>query len=451
MDNILMIAMEFPPRNTTGAFRPLKFAKYLSEFGHRPIILTLSEDSDVLSGSKIDKSLLDEIPSSAVIYRSCVKYTPMQKRGFDNKLLNFFRIYFKTTDGIAQKWLKSSFKSDLEKAIQTQKPKAIYITLPPFSAHKLVQYIKSSYTIPVIVDMRDAWSQWSLSPWTSYFHYRHVLSQERKLFKLADKIIGVTNPLNNIFKKTHPSVDPNKFLEIPNGHDYQFQTEQFEFSPSENNKIRIGYIGSFYFSPNEHNAKLKKWYQRRFWKALYYFPVFEDWSYRSPIYFLQALKVLLQKYPQYKNKITFEHIGRTPDWLFQYVQKMGLEHNFVSHGFVPYKTVLELQKSFDCFLATSEKIEQEDHYCLPSKLFDYLREQKPILGFLTKGVQRDFLNESGVSKLFDPDKIEENAEALHTFFSKKHCFSVNANFLNKYSRKNLTHKLAIEIKNLTQS
>ncbi len=78
-------------------------------------------------------------------------------------------------------------------------------------------------------------------------------------------------------------------------------------------------------------------------KWLNYYPQNENWSYRSPKYFLLSLQNLLEKHPELKDKISFELIGNQPKWLAEMLAEYGLSENFVSHGFRTYKEVIEIQ------------------------------------------------------------------------------------------------------------
>src|SRR5437868_10025430 len=55
--NLLVIAYYFPPLGLSGVQRTLKFVKYLTEFGWRPIVLTVGDTAYYAK----DDSLLDEI------------------------------------------------------------------------------------------------------------------------------------------------------------------------------------------------------------------------------------------------------------------------------------------------------------------------------------------------------------------------------------------------------
>ena len=168
----------------------------------------------------------------------------------------------------------------------------------------------------------------------------------------------------------------------------------------------------------------------------------EDWKYRSPYYFLCCLKELLDDRPEMKTKIIFEHIGNTPQWLYNMINDLGLSENFYSHGFQTHEKVIEIAKEFDYLLATSEKNLVGPHYCLPSKLFDYVQLNKPILAFVTNGSQKDFLLNAGYSLIFDPDMINYNMSMIKELFENSKYISLNGMFLSNYNRKNTTHDLS---------
>jgi len=147
-------------------------------------------------------------------------------------------------------------------------------------------------------------------------------------------------------------------------------------------------------------------------------------------------------------KVQVEFVGKRPAWLDPMVAEFGLTGNCLFHGFVDHRTSLELQKRFDLFLATSEKVVNGEHYCMPSKVFDYVGQNKPILGFVTKGIQRDFLRESGLAVICDPDDVAGSVETLHGLFSSGRTFRPNYQYLEQYNRLELTTKLATLIHSL---
>jgi hypothetical protein len=434
---ILYIALEFPPQNNTGTYRSLKFVKYLSLFEIKPIVLTLSErSSNYLFGFNSDTKLLEDV-KDIEIHRLSV----IEKTKNNNRIFRHLQIFFSVHDNIVDK-LEQNIKEEIEKIFSKSNPKAVVITFPPFSCHKLVNWIKKNYETKLIVDLRDAWSAWGNNFFPSYIHYRIIREMERKVFINADSIVTVTDELKEKFISIHGESIRKKIEVIPNGFDFDIKEEKIYNEQLINkNTIRIGYIGSFYFNPVLESESTKPWYKRRFHRLLQYTLKEEDWKYRSPFFFLQTLNVFFQKYPEYKKKIIFEHIGKLPEWLTDMLKEFNLENNFVSHGFKSNSEVKKIASDFDYLLATSEKNLVGPHYCLPSKIFDYLELKKPIIAFVTSGSQYNFLKKSGVSIIFNPDEFNENSIKLFDIFNSNIELEFNTNFLLNYHRRKTCQKL----------
>ena len=66
MKKVAIIAYGFPPVGGAGVQRPVKFVKYLREFGWEPVVLTVGNPSVPV----IDTSLLHDIPENVAVYRA---------------------------------------------------------------------------------------------------------------------------------------------------------------------------------------------------------------------------------------------------------------------------------------------------------------------------------------------------------------------------------------------
>ena len=436
---VLFLVMEFAPVNTTGNFRSLKFIKYLNGFGINPIVVTFKkEEAAKYFNAKIDDRLLEEIPKGTAIYRIHCKDGDKYYR---NRLRSFTTIFFSIKDNLAKRWKKSLF-SELDIIIAKHKPKLIFTTLPPFSSGMLAVTISENFKLPLIVDMRDFWAMWGNRPFASRIHYWLTISEERKIFNKASAIIGVTPQLVKIFQKSHREIDKSKFHYIPNGFDKELvYSNNFLFEPDKN-KIVIGYVGSFYYSPKNHENIFKPWWRKRLHEFFQYIPVKEDWLYRSPYFFFRTIALLFDKYPTMKRKVFMEFVGNKPEWFDKMANEFGLSSNIKSYGFVPYETAIELQKSFDFLLATSEKVLEGEHYCLPSKIFDYISLNKPILGFVTDGIQKEFIFKSGSGIIFNPDEPEQAAQQLMDLFTEGKKFKHSKEYLDSFKREALSKKLS---------
>jgi len=442
---VLFLAIEYPPLNTAGVFRSLKFTKYLPAYGVKPVVLTLDvSDAGVIFGGASDPALLEEIPDSVEIVRVKCDEFVAQKSG---RFRRFLQIYFQIEDRIGSVWRKALLER-MPALIAQYGPRAVYVTLPPFSAGRLALAIGRQYRLPIIVDMRDGWSQWRVGPFGSWFHYYLTLRRERSLLQAAAAIITVTRQLAAVFSRTHPGVSEADIQVITNGYDFDLCLPQTIDVPQREPTARvvIGYVGSFYYEPDKQRAHLTPWWRKRFHRKLQYSAVKEDWLYRSPYFFMRALALVFERRPELRAVVQFEVMGSDAKWLTEMAESLGigLSCKFYPRG--EYNEVLQFQSRCDAFLCTSVKVPGGQDYAIASKTFDYLRYPKPILGFVTKGAQREFLAESGISLLCDPDELESSSQVLERFVLGGFALSPNREFLLRFHRQLLASQLAATIK-----
>ncbi|MGN6492512.1 MAG: hypothetical protein ACTHLE_10995 [Agriterribacter sp.] len=443
--NVLFLIMEFAPVNTTGNYRSLKFVKYLSNFGITPIIITLKEiEASRIFNAQISPELNNDIPFDTVIYRiSCSPF--FEKRR--NRVSNFLNVYFKLTDDIGRAW-KRNLYTELPEIIEKHKPELIYTSLPPFSSGPLARDISKKFKLPLVLDMRDLWSYWGSDPNGTYLHFLLKKQIESSVFNHASKIIGVTPQIISIFSNTHPTISLDKFEWIPNGFDSDLTVTEKNKKEKNKKHFVIGYIGSFYYNPGAYNSSQLKWWKRKYHRKFQYFPIKENWLYRSPYFFFKALAALFKKYPDLKSVFRFDFVGREQDWLLNMLKEFDLLDIYNYRGFQPYEKTLAIQKEFDAFLATSEKVEQGEHYCLPSKIFDYVQNGKPILAFVTEGIQKVFLINSGLAVICDPENTDQCVKQLELLYFDEVNINLNRKYLQQYHRKESTKKLAGIFKSL---
>lgn len=442
---ILFIAMEFPPVNTTGVFRSLKFTKYLRDHGVTPIVLTLdTSDAESIFGASVDSDLVTDLPQGLQIIRlRCQPAAPSQAR----PLRTFLRIYFSLEDNIAKRWRRSIWER-IPAIINQYRPHAIYVSLPPFSAGRLAVAIAQKFHLPLIVDMRDGWSSWRVGPFGSWLHYRLVVRRERAIFEAAVAIITVTHQLASIFARTHTTIPASRIHVITNGFDVELRLPakiEIPQRPSES-RIVIGYVGSFYYHPEQRRAHFTPWWRKRLHRKLQYSAVKEDWLYRSPFFFFRALSRLFEQNPELRDRIRFEVMGTNASWLSKMAEDFGLRANCVFYPRSSYADILRFQERCDAFLCTSVKVPDSDDYAIASKTFDYLRYGKPIIGFVTRGAQREFLQECGLGLVVDPDDVSAGTAMLERILAGGFDLRPNRVFLERFHRRELAGQLAEIVK-----
>ena len=440
MTNILFIAYQFPPLNVGGTQRPLKFVKYLHEFGITPIIITLAQKSykEVYGTFHSDIETMAEIPEGTTIIE--IPSTPLLSKR-TGEIKHFLEIYFSTVRREAQSW-KPNLLARLPGIIEKYKPKAVFVTAPPFSMLPLAVEIAEKYKLPLISDLRDAWSQWNTTPYATKVHYNAVVKLEDEIFQKSKAIIATSKQTIFDFIKTHPNIQKSKFHYIPNGFDSEINKFNIKYDFSIKKEIVIGYTGSFYYSPESRQQMLTPWYKKRLHRKLQYTPVKEDWLYRSPYFFFKTLNKLFDKKPKLKSKVKIKFAGKKPVWIQAMIDEFKLSNNCDFVGQLNHKASLQFQKSCDALLITSSKVMGGKDYSIAGKTFEYIVAQKPILAFVTESAQKDVLEETGITIVCDPDDSEGAVNMLKSIFEESISLKLNKKFIEKHQRSFLTKKLS---------
>ncbi|MCX6322760.1 MAG: glycosyltransferase [Sphingobacteriales bacterium] len=440
--NILFIAFEFPPLSSGGVQRSLKFVKYLPDFGINPIVVTVRESDypAVLKQYKLDNNLIEDLPSGTIIERLPCRAIPADA----NVWSGWLRIYFSVTEIFDKTW-RQPLEQALPKLIKKYNPQAIYLTIPPFAMVPLWDRLLTKIDIPLIIDFRDAWSQWALAPNGTYWHYRLKLRMEESIIRKASAVICTTKETEADFKRLHSEAGKGKWAVIPNGYDGDFELPDTIVMDNAS-VIRICYVGNFYYSPEARNDIFRPWYKRKFNRILQYVPRKEDWLYRSPYFFFQSINKLFELYPQYQNKVQIHFAGHHQGWLQEQIDSLGLTGFCHLHGYLSHAEAINFQKEADVLLLTSAKVLNGRDYSIAGKTFEYFTMSKPILGFVCEGAQQSILEESGMALICNPDEPQQAAQQMHELFSGVTALKPNKNAIHKYQRKQLTEQLNVIIR-----
>jgi hypothetical protein len=444
MMNILFVAFEFPPLSRGGVHRPLAMVKYLPSFDIRPVVITLDQASykDTYDIYGFDENLGKETLESA----DMVTVAADKPRRL-SAMEEFISIYFSIHGNEVNYWKKNFFAA-AEKAIEKYKPTLIFATVPPFSVLPLVHALAKKHQLPLVLDFRDAWSQWRTIPYGSIFHYWKTLAYERRYLLVADAVIATSHQTLDDFRQLHHKVPASKFYYIPNGYD----GEMMEWQPQIANKsdYTIGYVGSFYYSPVARKQMLKPWWKKRAHRILQYIPHKQDWLYRSPYFFFKAMKQFNSAYPDLEKRIKVKFAGKKQDWLQEMIREFGLEQQVTLMGEISHKESLLFQRECDALLITSAKQFGGRDYSIAGKTFEYLQMQRPIIAFVCEGAQKDLLENAGTALLCNPDNTEESVKQLAELFNGQISLKPVDSFLKGLSRAALTERLSEILKKISR-
>ncbi len=439
--SIVYIALEFPPVQTAGMFRSYEMVKRLHAKGAKLSVLSLSP-SKWFFGEKTNDKLLEEFPSDVPIYR----FNDETVRRPSSRWGWFKRIFFRA--------LSDSFHSDTQaqsrelfhRIEREHKPKVVIASVPPFGASQIARDAVRFLKCPLVLDFRDAWSQWeSNGLFPTRFHFNLLRRLERSTIADAHTVLTVTPELTSLLARENDPQNTDRFLTLPNGHSVDLDDlptpDLRSVDDAEQKPLRIGYVGRFYYQPDWEKLAATPWYRRPLGKQFHYLPLKEQWIYRGPFPFLRALGQLFKRRPELRGKVEFHLLGDVPDWLPGMVEECDVKDACVFHGFLPKHEAMEISSSFDGFLATSMKREDGGDYCLASKTFDYVRFAKPVLGFVCPGSQKNFLDRAGIGECCDPDDPEDGARLLERFAEGKIEVKPCVEFLQRFHLDQLSDNL----------
>lgn len=383
-----------------------------------------------------DKSLLDEIPPGVTIFKTPIKepYTIYKKfvgmKATDKVAANFI------SDGRkpswAQKvavWLRGNFFIPdprvfwvkpsvrfLSELLEDDPVDVIVTSGPPHSMHLIGLKLKRKFGIPWVADFRD--------PWTNIDFYHELMLTsvadsihkrlERKVLTQADLVVTVNRAMQEEFL----AKGAKQVSVISNGFDESDIVETPEFTSEKLTFVHIGTLGEA----------------------------------RNPLAFWQALGELVKEQPSICNKVLVKLVGNVDFSVRDAVTKNNLEALVEYTPYLPHNEAIKEQSSAGMLLLLVNNTPTAKGI-VTGKLFEYLAATRPILAIGPEnGEVAEILTETGAGRIFDFENAtgikQYLTESLELFSQDK--LKVESKDTAKYSRRELTIRLAAEMENLVE-
>jgi len=420
---ILIITYYWPPAGGPGVQRWLKFAKYLPEFGWKPIIYTPENPSYPL----LDESLMKDVPEDLEIVRTKIwePYQLAEKLNKSNKKFKAGQFDVGNNQSWKSKlsiWVRGNFfipdarvfwvnpsTQFLEQYLKINNIETIVTSGPPHSMHLIGLNLKKKFpNLKWIADFRD--------PWTEISYYKHLKLTNRsdkkhrqlesEVFKTADITLATSYTDAENFRKN----GANAFC-ITNGFDETDASTSLSMTEKAS-KFTLSYIGVLEQLRNPENL----------WKAL---------------------ENLVKANSDFEENFNLKFVGRIDDKILEVIEKSSLKNHIQNLGYVSHdKAVEEMAKS--SLLLITNFPNDSSKGIIPGKIFEYLATGKQIISFGP--------NEADVAKILDETKAGKHfgyndSKQIEDFILEKFKLWKNGNLLEntqnieQFSRKNLTKQL----------
>jgi len=253
MRRFLYISPFFPPLCRVGAFRPLKFARHIPDFGWQPIVLC-----DLWPGANTDNQLTTAIPKSTIVLREYSKHATIaekqltslsvslskKEKSIPKKRIGIFagREWLPMGDAVFN--IPHALQSAKE-AIEKYNCKAIMVNADPVAALLVGARLSKETGLPFIADLRDPWGPCELRLPLRPFYTRWIEKYfESKAVKQSSKVILNTNITLDQYKGDFPNIPANKFTMIRNHGDKELIYSGNSPLP-EFDKFTLLFLGSF--------------------------------------------------------------------------------------------------------------------------------------------------------------------------------------------------------------
>jgi glycosyltransferase involved in cell wall biosynthesis len=421
---VLLVALDFPPRRTSGVYRPTRFVKYLPRHGWQPTVLTIRPQA----GDIEDASLLRRLGEHTRIARTAYPNLRM----WEDRAFQFLGGLGGTPNGatpaagaspVASANQESTGRARGSLLRRTYRWLRHYVYLPdeaiswvPFAAAEVVRLHMERpfdviYTtsppraIPLIglLAKRLLGARWVCEfrdPWLLAPEARQLILEEdppwlrrqveqrleRAILREADALVTVTEGYAQELIRER-GARPEKLQVISNGFDEEDFAPRVEGQEGffDRRQIHLCHFGSVY-------------------------PRFSGG-------FFAGLRLLLRNSPEWRGRLRVHIIGFPDREVAAEAAHPELAGVVETRGFLPHADALRAMDSSDGLL-----LFYADRYiaqaCIPGKIYEFLRVGRPVLAVTYEGGLQKLVDGSGAGRVLPPHDAAGIERGLRMFLER---------------------------------
>lgn len=421
---VLLVALDFPPRRTSGVYRPTRFVKYLPRHGWQPTVLTIRPQT----GDVEDSSLLRLLGENTRIARTAYPNLRMwEDRAFqllrglrhspNGAVLPAGAVAGVSADGAsaghdrgsllrrAYRWLRHyiylpdeaiswvPFAAAELVRLHMERPfDVIYTTSPPRAIPLIGLLAKRLLGARWVCEFRDPWllapaaRQLILEEDPPWLRRQVELRLERAILREADALVTVTEGYAGELIRERGAL-PDKLRVISNG----FDEEDF----------------------SSHSETRSDYFDRRQIHLCHFGSVYPKFSGG----FFAGLRLLLRNSPQWRKQLRVHVIGFPDREVAEEAAHPELAGVVEMCGFLPHADALRAMNSADGLLLfyAERYIAQA---CIPGKIYEFLRVGRPVLAVTYSGGLQKLVEDSGAGRVLPPHDAAGIERGLREFLER---------------------------------
>jgi glycosyltransferase involved in cell wall biosynthesis len=410
--------------------RAAKFAQYLPEFGFEPIVVTGPADQRTRY-APLDASLRSEGPPESRIFRTTRKLP-------DDFHPDRFRRLLGYPSKFAREWRWSCQATALRAASEVAVD-VILASMSPFETSEVAALLAAKLRVPWVGDLRDPWALDEMMVYPTRWHRARELRRMRRCLSSASLVIMNTPEAADALRLAFPELS-ERTIAITNG----FDKDDFlgEPPPRDDDRFRIVHTGLLHVALGSAHRR-RGWLRR--WVGGERVPI--DILTRSHFYLLRALEHWRRDRPEDVAHTELVLAGELSADDRSAVERSSVADLVRMPGYLSHSESVALQRSADLlFLPLHGLPPGERARIVPGKTYEYLAAKKPILAAVPEGDARDFVLESGLGDVCEPNDSAAMAAILRRRFEAKRAGDLPvpapASFYRQFERREITGRLA---------
>ena len=397
MRRLLFHSYHFPPIGGSGAQRPLKMARYLTELGYSPIIVTRGGPEREDRWAPEDRTLSEEIPAGVEVRRVAGAFEPSPAA----RLRPLAERWLRLPDRWTAWWIEASTRAGIEAA--GDGVDLVYVWMQPYASAGAGAGLSRALGKPWVADLGDPWALDEMMVYPSDLHRRLDLRHMGKVLETASAIVMSTTEAVERLLEAFPRLGDRPVVAIPNG----FDAEDFRARPvpRDADRFRIVHTGYLHSELGEIHRR-----RRRMRRVLGGSVRGLDILTRSHLFLVEAVNRVLAENPDHSAKLELHLAGVMSDT----DERIAAACPVVTrHGYVSHAESIALLRTADMLFLPMQKLPRGTRATIvPGKTYEYLASGTPILAAVPEGDARDILTEAGNATIVEPDDVKGMARAI---------------------------------------
>jgi hypothetical protein len=392
---VLMLAYFFPPSKAAGTFRTLRFVRDLPHCGWTPSIVTVRERTYL--AVEVDPALVAKVPAAVVVrrtpappfhrwYKRTIEFAKSCRRGRARtagapspspgatatagpagavakrlSLLDWIYMLARTPD-IDAGWYLFALVRGLW-AVVRERPHVLYATGGPWTTFLVARDLARWTGLPLVLDYRDPWTHNPAVVRSGNVFEAWALRLERTVVARAQAIVANTDVLRETLVAGHGESVRDRIVVLHNSYD---AADYAGPAPERDPCFTFTYVGALYDA-------------------------------HSPEPLLQGVAELVRTRPDLRRTFRVRLVGSGAGRVAARVQALGLADVVEVRDPVPHAEAVRLQRAAHALLLFLT-VASEHSTFVPSKLYEYVAAERPILAVTRGGALDGLLRRRGLTR-----------------------------------------------------